>query len=176
MASWDLGQGESAVISFVLENPGFWAVIDDREARRCAMALHCRHTGTLGILVLAKRRGVIPSIREYIERLKEGGFKGRIECEGILIISTAAKVQAEVVCEDVYVAGEVRGNIIGKNVVELTQRGRIIGNIATANLVMEPGAFFKGKCNMDHQSDDQELLNHSPVTQPCTLADAQPTA
>jgi cytoskeletal protein CcmA (bactofilin family) len=72
--------------------------------------------------------------------------------------------------------GEVRGNIIGKNVVELTQRGRIIGNIATANLVMEPGAFFKGKCNMDHQSDDQELLNHSPVTQPCTLADAQPTA
>ena len=39
VASWDLGQGESAVISFVLENPDFWAVIDDREARRCAMAL-----------------------------------------------------------------------------------------------------------------------------------------
>ena len=67
VASWDLGQGESAVISFVLENPDFWAVIDDREARRCAMALHCRHTGTLGIIVLAKRRGVIPSIRGYRE-------------------------------------------------------------------------------------------------------------
>ena len=74
VASWDLGQGESAVISFVLENPDFWAVIDDREARRCAMALHCRHTGTLGIIVLAKRRGVIPSIRGYIERLKEAGL------------------------------------------------------------------------------------------------------
>ena len=74
VASWDLGQGESAVISFVLENPDFWAVIADREARRCAMALHCRHTGTLGIIVLAKRRGVIPSIRGYIERLKEAGL------------------------------------------------------------------------------------------------------
>ena len=74
VASWDLGQGESAVISFALENPGFWAVIDDREARRCATALHCRHTGTLGIIVLAKRRGGIPSIRGYLERLKEAGL------------------------------------------------------------------------------------------------------
>jgi predicted nucleic acid-binding protein len=74
VASWDLGQGESAVISFALDNPDFWTVIDDREARRCATALHCRHTGTLGIIVLAKRRGIIPSIRGYIERLKEAGL------------------------------------------------------------------------------------------------------
>ena len=74
VASWDLGQGESTVISFALDNPDFWTVIDDREARRCATALHCRHTGTLGIIVLAKRRGIIPSIRGYIERLKEAGL------------------------------------------------------------------------------------------------------
>jgi len=74
VAAWDLGQGESTVISFVLRNDGFWAVIDDREARRCAAALHCRHTGTLGIIVLAKRRGVIPSIREYLGKLKEAGL------------------------------------------------------------------------------------------------------
>ena len=74
VASWDLGLGESAVISFALDNRDFWAVIDDREARRCATALHCRHTGTLGIIVLAKRRGIIPSVRGYIERLKEAGL------------------------------------------------------------------------------------------------------
>jgi predicted nucleic acid-binding protein len=74
VASWDLGQGESQVISFAMEHPDYWAVIDDREARRCAMALNCRHTGTLGIIVLAKRRGIIPSIRGYLERLKEVGL------------------------------------------------------------------------------------------------------
>jgi predicted nucleic acid-binding protein len=74
VASWDLGQGESAVISFVLEHPDFWAVLDDREARRCSMALHCHYIGTLGIIALAKRRGVIPSIRRYLERLKEAGL------------------------------------------------------------------------------------------------------
>jgi predicted nucleic acid-binding protein len=57
-----------------MEHPDFWAVIDDREARRCAMALHCRHMGTLGIMVLAKKRGVIPSIRRSLERLKEAGL------------------------------------------------------------------------------------------------------
>jgi predicted nucleic acid-binding protein len=74
VAAWDLGQGESQVISFALAHPEYWAVIDDREARRCAMALHCHHTGTLGIIVLAKRRGIIRSIREYLERLKEIGL------------------------------------------------------------------------------------------------------
>ena len=74
VASWDLGQGESSVISFVMEHPDFWAVLDDREARRCSMALRCRYIGTLGIIVLAKRRGGIPSIRRYLERLKEAGL------------------------------------------------------------------------------------------------------
>jgi predicted nucleic acid-binding protein len=74
VASWDLGQGESSVISFVMEHPDFWAVLDDREARRCSTALHCRFIGTLGIIVLAKKRGVIPSIRRNLERLKEAGL------------------------------------------------------------------------------------------------------
>jgi predicted nucleic acid-binding protein len=74
VASWDLGQGESQVISYAMGHPDYWAVIDDREARRCAMALHCHYTGTLGVIVLARRRGVIPSIREYLGKLKEAGL------------------------------------------------------------------------------------------------------
>ena len=62
------------MISYSMEHPDYWAVIDDREARRCAMALHCHYTGTLGVIVLARRRGVIPSIREYLGKLKEAGL------------------------------------------------------------------------------------------------------
>jgi predicted nucleic acid-binding protein len=74
VASWDLGMGESAVLSFVLRDPQYWAIIDDREARRCALSLHCRYTGTVGVLVLAKRRELIPSIRESLERLVAAGL------------------------------------------------------------------------------------------------------
>jgi predicted nucleic acid-binding protein len=74
VASWDLGQGESAVLSFAFSNPEYWAIIDDREARRCAQSLHCRFTGTVGIIALAKRRGIITSIRISLEKLRNAGL------------------------------------------------------------------------------------------------------
>lgn len=74
IASWDLGEGESSVISFALKNPDYWAVIDDKEARRCAISLGCRHMGTIGIILLAKRRGIIPSVRESLHKLHTAGL------------------------------------------------------------------------------------------------------
>ena len=72
--SWDLGEGESSVISFALKNPQYWAVIDDKEARRCAASLGCRFTGTVGIILLAKRRGIIPSVYECLKKLQKAGL------------------------------------------------------------------------------------------------------
>ena len=37
--AWDLGAGETAVLSFAIRNPGWRVVIDDGAARRCATAL-----------------------------------------------------------------------------------------------------------------------------------------
>jgi predicted nucleic acid-binding protein len=74
VASWDLGAGESAVISLALRDPEYWAIIDDREARRCALSLQCRYTGTVGVIVLAKKRELIPSIRESLEKLITAGL------------------------------------------------------------------------------------------------------
>jgi len=74
ITSWDLGQGESSVLSYALENPDFFAVIDDREARRCATSLGCRHIGTVGIILLAKRRGIITSVKEGLKKLQDAGL------------------------------------------------------------------------------------------------------
>lgn len=74
VASWDLGEGESAVLSFALKNPEYFAVMDDREARRCAISLQCHYIGTLGIVVLAKRRGIISSVRETLGKIQNAGL------------------------------------------------------------------------------------------------------
>ncbi|MFA6414129.1 MAG: DUF3368 domain-containing protein [Syntrophales bacterium] len=74
VAAWDLGKGESEVISFALRNPGYRAVLDDREARRCAEALWCKRIGTAGIVVLAKRRGLLPSLRDAFAKLSSSGL------------------------------------------------------------------------------------------------------
>ncbi len=72
--SWDLGAGESAVIAYAYKNPGMIAIIDDGAGRRCAEALGVPLSGTLGLVLLAKQRKLIPSARALIGTLKQHGM------------------------------------------------------------------------------------------------------
>jgi len=72
--SWDLGEGESSVLSYALKHSEYWAVIDDREARKCVSTLGCRCTGTVGVILLAKRRGIISSVKDCLTKLQNAGL------------------------------------------------------------------------------------------------------
>lgn len=72
--AWDLGAGESAVIAWALAHPGTSAIIDDLAARRCAAAHGIAVRGTLGLVLIARRRGAIPSARQVIEELRDAGM------------------------------------------------------------------------------------------------------
>lgn len=74
IAAWNLGEGESAVLSFALENSNFRASLDDRAARRCAEVFSILTIGTVGILLLAKRRGLVDSARIAIEEVRDAGL------------------------------------------------------------------------------------------------------
>ncbi|MDD1413845.1 DUF3368 domain-containing protein [Dolichospermum sp. ST_con] len=71
---WGIDLGESEVLTFALENSGYRAVIDDAAARKVAKSLNMPFMGTLGILVLAKKQGLITSIDEPIQYLKKAGL------------------------------------------------------------------------------------------------------
>jgi predicted nucleic acid-binding protein len=47
---------------------------DDRDARRCAQALGIGVRGTLGLVILAKQIGSIPSARSVVEQLRQVGL------------------------------------------------------------------------------------------------------
>jgi predicted nucleic acid-binding protein len=72
--AWNLGQGESEVLSVALDHSGYRAVIDDAAARRCARTLQVPILGTGGVLVLAKRRGWIPSVGSSLQELRDAGL------------------------------------------------------------------------------------------------------
>jgi predicted nucleic acid-binding protein len=71
ITAWDLGPGESQVLSLALDNPSARAVIDDAAARSCAATLRVPILGTGGILVLAKRRGLINSVTVSLDELRK---------------------------------------------------------------------------------------------------------
>ena len=72
--AWNLGNGETDVLSYALACPPVRAVIDDRDARRCAKSLDIPMLGTGGILLLAKRRGLLMSVGEGLNKLHDAGL------------------------------------------------------------------------------------------------------
>ena len=50
------------------------AIVDDLAARRCCKSLDIRSLGTCGVLVLAKRRGLISDLQPTIQKLKDAGL------------------------------------------------------------------------------------------------------
>lgn len=72
--SWDLGPGESAVLAYAHAHPGVMAIIDDGAGRRCAETLGLPLLGSLGLVMIAKRRGLIPAARPVIALLKQHGM------------------------------------------------------------------------------------------------------
>jgi predicted nucleic acid-binding protein len=72
--SWDLGAGETQVITHGQRDSADRLVIDDLEARRCARALHLRVIGTLGIVGRAKAAGRLERAGPVIVRLRETGL------------------------------------------------------------------------------------------------------
>ncbi len=76
-----LDEGEAEAIVLALEAGASLVLLDDREARLQAKRLGLQVTGTLGILLRARRLGLIGSLREELERLKETGFRVSPELE-----------------------------------------------------------------------------------------------
>jgi predicted nucleic acid-binding protein len=74
IASWGLGKGESSVLAVAVERPGMVAIIDDLNGRKCAASLHIPVRGTLGIVLTAKHRGLIPKARPVLEQLIAAGL------------------------------------------------------------------------------------------------------
>jgi len=74
IATWDLGAGESTALSFALKNPSYRAMVDDTAARRCAQTLGISTLGTGGAIVLAKQRGLIESVGNRLQLLRDSGL------------------------------------------------------------------------------------------------------
>jgi predicted nucleic acid-binding protein len=75
VSAWDLGKGESEVIHWAYANPGFTAILDDRAARNCAVSLAIEVIGTIGILLLAKKRHKVAKVKPFFHQLEENGFR-----------------------------------------------------------------------------------------------------
>jgi predicted nucleic acid-binding protein len=69
-----IDKGEASVIMLALEIPNSIIIIDDFKGRALAKELGIKVTGTIGIIISAKNKKLIPSIKPILEKIKETNF------------------------------------------------------------------------------------------------------
>ena len=95
--------------------------------------------------------------------LIDGTVDGSIQLEGRkLTVGKAAKVNADVDAKDVLVYGYVKGNVHAKGRVEIKKDGYIVGNLTTAQIMIEDGADFKGTIEIDRGTPREADKNAPP--------------
>lgn len=71
----ELDPGEAEVVALAQELGAERVVMDDLDARRFARRVGLVPVGTLGLLLAARLRGEISSLRDEIQRLQDEGFR-----------------------------------------------------------------------------------------------------
>ncbi|HKK43618.1 MAG TPA: polymer-forming cytoskeletal protein [Bacteroidales bacterium] len=84
----------------------------------------------------------------------DGALKGNLNTKGKVVIGTTGKVSGEVICKNSEVSGIVEGKINVSQLLTLKASSRILGDIATSKLSIEPGAKFTGSCKMSDTDDN----------------------
>lgn len=78
----------------------------------------------------------------------DGRFEGEISSDNTLIVGETGEIAATIESEIVIVSGTVEGDITARRQITLHKTARVTGNIQTAMLAVEEGAYLSGQIHM----------------------------
>ncbi len=89
-----------------------------------------------------------------------------------LIAGRGAQLQSEISAREIVVYGKVLGNLRAQDRVEIKKDGSVMGDITTARISIEDGAYFKGRIEIERSKapapavdeSDSSVLAPLPVT------------
>ncbi|MCW5878116.1 MAG: polymer-forming cytoskeletal protein [Anaerolineales bacterium] len=103
----------------------------------------------------------------------EGAFDGEIELDGLFVIGPTGRVTCpQLRARHVIIAGAMRGDILAER-VEIRANGRVWGNVTTASMATEEGAFLRGQIQMEEKVELQ--LQPPPAADAAPAEEASPT-
>src|ERR1700728_1355858 len=84
----------------------------------------------------------------------DGSVEGLVQLEDRkLTIGASAKLTADVIAREVVVYGNVKGNLRARDRIEIKKDGSVVGDLTTARIMIEDGAYFKGSIEIDKTGD-----------------------
>jgi cytoskeletal protein CcmA (bactofilin family) len=96
----------------------------------------------------------------------DGHLMGTIASDsGTLLVGTNGQVDANVSVAAAMINGNVNGDIIASEKIQLGRTARVVGNITTPRLILEDGAVLEGSCSMLKAKEAQEHRTAEAETQ-----------
>jgi len=107
----------------------------------------------------------------------DGTVEGLIQLDDRkLTVGMAAKLTADVIAREIVVYGSVKGNLRARDKIEIKKDGSVVGDLTTARIMIEDGAYFKGAIEIDRQAlesgtDSTQQPAYARVAAPAVSAD-----
>src|SRR5947209_14160483 len=118
------------------------------------------------VTVIGKGMTIKGTVRSEETLHVDGELDGKLDLPGQrLTIGPNGRVHADTTAREVEVLGTLNGDIDAAKKITIRKGGRLIGNLKTPAIVIEDGAYFKGRI---------EIVN--PEERPQIVRPAQPTA
>ena len=102
----------------------------------------------------------------------DGSVEGLVQLDDRkLTVGATAKLTADVVAREVVVYGSVKGNLRARDRIEIKKDGSVVGDLTTARIMIEDGAYFKGSIEIDRTAaKDEHDLDKPAYSRPAAVS------
>lgn len=93
----------------------------------------------------------------------DGTLDGNVKAKGKLVVGPTGRVNGEIECNNVEVAGYIKGKIKVVEVLSMKSTAKVYGDVVIGKLAVEPGSVYIGNCNMGGEKPAYEPPKPTPA-------------
>jgi cytoskeletal protein CcmA (bactofilin family) len=124
---------------------------------------------------IGKAVKIVGQIHSKEDLYVDGDVEGTVEApDHKLTIGPNGTVHATVKAREVVVLGSIQGNVESAERIEIRKEAKLIGDIRTARIVIEDGAFFKGSIDIVKPEPAKVSMPRQAQTSPAAAPAAAP--
>ena len=130
-----------------------------------------------GAAVIGKAVKIVGEIYSNEDLLIEGFVQGTVEAlHQKLTVGHNGTLQAKVQVRELDVQGNVQGDVVASERVEIRKDAKLVGNITAARIAIEDGAYFKGSIDIVKPEPVKTAPKPQAAAPPSIAASTAPAA
>jgi cytoskeletal protein CcmA (bactofilin family) len=111
--------------------------------------------------VFGRSMKIVGEVTSDEELYLDGDLDGKLNLRNRLTIGPNSKVNANIKASEIVVFGTIKGNVESESRVSLRAGASIVGDIKTAGIVIEDGAYFKGGIDISRNGESRNGESHN---------------